>query len=92
MGGFSLPNGIYLFKFSSGTILQSITFGCCNLNTDEDEEVTFIWQRSSETLQWPPQTGNHRFLKIEDKRHCTTRKLDETWMNYSLVNYYNFKV
>ena len=92
MGGSSVSSGSIPFKFSIDTLLQSIIFGCCNLNADEDKEVTFIRQRICETSQWLPYTGKHRILKIEDKRHCTTTNLDETQMNYSLVNYYHFKV
>jgi hypothetical protein len=52
MGGFFLPNGTNVVNFSFGTILQRSTLEYCNLNTYENEEVAFIWQRSGEPLKW----------------------------------------
>ena len=55
-----------------GTLLQSIMFGCCNLDADEDEEVTFIGMS-----QWPQQSAeNIASRKLEDinKRHCNYYK------------------
>jgi hypothetical protein len=49
-GGFQNPTNVFIF--SIGTILQRSTLGYCSLNIQEDEEVTFIGQRSGEPLKW----------------------------------------
>jgi hypothetical protein len=54
MGGFFLSSATNVFNFSIRNILQCqwSTLGYCNLNTNEDEEVAFIGQRSGEPLKW----------------------------------------
>jgi hypothetical protein len=49
--------------------------------------VSFIGQRIGEPLKW-----RHIGRNIEDKIHCTARKLAETWLKSSLAIFHYVKV
>ena len=67
------------------------TLGYCNINTYEDEEVAFIWQRMGEQLKWRHIRRNIEGHNIEDKIHCTASKLAENWLKSSLAIYHIYK-
>jgi hypothetical protein len=54
--------------------------------------VAFIGQRSRGPLQWRHISRNIEGHNIEDKKHCTVSKLDETWLKSSLAIYHYVKV
>jgi hypothetical protein len=82
------PCATNVFNFSIGTILQWSTLGYCNLNTYEDEEVAFIWQRIGEPLKWRHIRRNNEGYNIEDKIKCTASKL----LKSSLAIYHYVKL
>ena len=56
------------------------------------EEITFIGQRSGESLQWRHISRNIEGHNIGHKIRCTVSKLDETWLKSSLAIYDYVKV
>ena len=50
VGGFFHSNGNKDLKFKVVSIMRRNTLECGIVNTPEDEEMTFIWQRSGELL------------------------------------------